>query len=122
MKIIYRCMKCGHIYDPAENNGVEFEDLPAGWRCPVCGVGKDEFEPVHEGGEYVPEIQNSNNQISVKLASAATRVEIYNANWEMIKGQTLMQDEREVFFSGLAHSDNLRALAFSKEHGALLSS
>ena len=40
----YICKVCGHVYDPAENNGVEFADLPADWVCPLCGVGKDQFE------------------------------------------------------------------------------
>lgn len=44
----YKCKVCGYIYDPAENNGVEFKDLPEDWVCPLCGVGKDNFEPVEE--------------------------------------------------------------------------
>ena len=43
----YICRICGYVYDPAENNGVAFEDLPADWACPVCGVGKDEFEEAY---------------------------------------------------------------------------
>lgn len=42
----YQCMICGYIYDPAEHDGVKFEDLPADWVCPTCGVGKDQFKPV----------------------------------------------------------------------------
>jgi len=48
----YVCQVCGYVYDPAAgdpDNGVEagtaFEDLPDGWVCPLCGVGKDQFEP-----------------------------------------------------------------------------
>jgi rubredoxin len=47
----YRCLVCGYIYDPEtgdEQNdiapGTAFEDLPAGWFCPVCGAPCDEFE------------------------------------------------------------------------------
>jgi len=40
------CKVCGYIYDPAENGGIAFADLPETWTCPVCGVGKDEFEEV----------------------------------------------------------------------------
>ena len=46
-KLQYVCKICGWIYDPAENNNVAFEDLPADWHCPVCGVGKDDFEPAY---------------------------------------------------------------------------
>lgn len=40
----YVCKVCGYVYDPTENNGAAFEDLPADWFCPLCGVGKDQFE------------------------------------------------------------------------------
>lgn len=40
----YRCILCGYIYDPAENNNVPFEDLPEDWQCPECGADKTEFE------------------------------------------------------------------------------
>lgn len=47
----YVCTPCGYVYDPAvgdsENDieaGTAFEDLPDDYECPVCGVGKDEFE------------------------------------------------------------------------------
>jgi len=42
----YQCMACGWIYDPADNNGIAFEDLPEDFVCPECGVGKDMFEPI----------------------------------------------------------------------------
>lgn len=51
----YMCIPCGYIYDPelgdTDNNikaGTAFEDLPADWLCPICYVGKDEFEAVEE--------------------------------------------------------------------------
>ncbi|WP_338036863.1 MULTISPECIES: rubredoxin [Methanobacterium] len=28
------------------NPGTAFEDLPDEWICPLCGVGKDQFEPI----------------------------------------------------------------------------
>ncbi|MBP5623208.1 MAG: MBL fold metallo-hydrolase [Thermoguttaceae bacterium] len=39
----YICNVCGHVYDPAENGGVAFEDLPDDWKCPRCKQGKDKF-------------------------------------------------------------------------------
>lgn len=48
----YVCKVCGYIYDPQlgdpDNNvapGTPFEKVPATWVCPLCGAGKDEFEP-----------------------------------------------------------------------------
>ncbi len=34
------CTVCGYVYD----GEVPFEDLPADWTCPLCGVGKELFE------------------------------------------------------------------------------
>ena len=40
----YICTVCQFEYDPAENGGVAFEDLPDDYVCPLCGVGKEMFE------------------------------------------------------------------------------
>ncbi|KJV06583.1 rubredoxin [Methylocucumis oryzae] len=47
----YQCDVCGHIYDEAEGDpendiapGTLWADVPDDWRCPECGVGKDDFE------------------------------------------------------------------------------
>jgi rubredoxin len=49
----YQCTICGYVYDPEEGDpdsgiapGIEFEDVPDNWYCPVCGVSKRDFEPV----------------------------------------------------------------------------
>ena len=51
----YRCMACGYIYDPKVGDpdsgipaGTAFEDIPADWMCPLCGVTKDMFEKVED--------------------------------------------------------------------------
>ena len=48
---LYRCNVCGYIYDPAKGDpnsivapGTPFEQLPDDWACPLCGVGKEDFE------------------------------------------------------------------------------
>lgn len=47
----YICTVCEYVYDPEKGdpeNGIEsgtaFEDIPDDWVCPLCGVGKEEFE------------------------------------------------------------------------------
>ena len=47
----YVCQVCGYVYDEAAGDpdrgiapGTKFEDLPDDWTCPLCGVGKDQFE------------------------------------------------------------------------------
>ena len=34
---------CGYVYDPAEHDGVAFEDLPEDWKCPRCRQPKEKF-------------------------------------------------------------------------------
>lgn len=47
----WECEPCGYIYDPALGDedagiapGTSFENLPADWVCPICGVGKEDFK------------------------------------------------------------------------------
>lgn len=49
----YTCVVCGYIYDPEQgdpdsgvNPGTAFEDVFDSWVCPLCGVGKDQFEEI----------------------------------------------------------------------------
>ena len=39
----YVCSICGYVYDPAEHDGVAFEDLPDDWKCPRCKQSKEKF-------------------------------------------------------------------------------
>ena len=39
----YVCSVCGYVYDPAEHDGVAFEELPDDWRCPRCKQPKEKF-------------------------------------------------------------------------------
>jgi len=46
------CIVCGHIYDEALGDpetglapGTLWEDVPDSWRCPVCRLTKNDFEP-----------------------------------------------------------------------------
>lgn len=48
----YVCTVCAYEYDPEVGDpdsgivaGTAFEDIPDDWVCPVCGAGKEEFEP-----------------------------------------------------------------------------
>ena len=49
---IFICRACGLLYDEAEGDadsglppGTRFADIPDDWACPLCGVGKADFEP-----------------------------------------------------------------------------
>jgi len=47
----WRCVVCNYIYDPEVGDpdggiapGTPFEKIPEDWVCPLCGVGKSDFE------------------------------------------------------------------------------
>ncbi|MBK8815403.1 MAG: rubredoxin [Methylococcaceae bacterium] len=47
----FECTVCGHVYDEAVGDpdsgiapGTLWEDIPNDWRCPECGVDKNDFE------------------------------------------------------------------------------
>lgn len=39
----YVCSICGYVYDPAEHDGVPFDQQPDDWKCPRCRQGKEKF-------------------------------------------------------------------------------
>lgn len=51
----YECTICGWTYDQAQGlpeygiaPGTPWEDIPAEFECPDCGIGKDYFEKLPE--------------------------------------------------------------------------
>ena len=49
----YKCMMCGYVYDEAKGDpdngipaGTKWEDLPAGYACPVCASPKGQFKKI----------------------------------------------------------------------------
>lgn len=49
----YICTVCDCVYDPEIGDpehgiapGTKFEDIPDDWVCPLCGVGKEDFEKI----------------------------------------------------------------------------
>lgn len=45
------CIVCGYVYDEAQGcqdeniaAGTKWDDVPDTFKCPLCGVGKDQFE------------------------------------------------------------------------------
>ncbi len=58
----WKCCTCGWIYDPSQinaenkiNRGLVFEDLPDSWVCPICGCGKEAFEPQDSASKSTPD-------------------------------------------------------------------
>lgn len=51
----YVCLVCGLIYSEAKGlpmegipPGTPWDQVPADWKCPECGVGKEDFDRVRE--------------------------------------------------------------------------
>ena len=49
----YICTVCDWVYDPEIGDpehgiapGTKFVDIPDYWVCPLCGVGKEDFEKI----------------------------------------------------------------------------
>lgn len=49
----YICTVCDWVYDPEIGDpehgiapGTKFKDIPDDWVCPLCGVGKEDFEKI----------------------------------------------------------------------------
>ena len=68
------CRVCGLIYDERLGDadsglaaGTRWADIPDDWACPICGVGKADFEP------YVPEPATAVATRRPTAARAATR-------------------------------------------------
>ena len=82
----YICTVCDYIYDPAEGDldgdidpGTAFEDIPDDWVCPICGVGKEDFEKYEEEKDVVDgalpyQLQNA------KISYSRIRHRYYNTH------------------------------------------
>lgn len=53
----YECRACGYTYEPVKGDnkgdipaGTPFEELPAKWRCPVCGAPTRQFSNIGPQG------------------------------------------------------------------------
>ena len=49
----YECRVCGYVYEPSKGDGnanipagTLFDELPKGWRCPVCSAPTGQFTNV----------------------------------------------------------------------------
>ncbi|MEO0769167.1 MAG: rubredoxin [Cyanobacteria bacterium J06649_4] len=54
----YECRSCGNTYEPAKGDsrgdipaGVPFKELPADWRCSVCGASQTQFSNIGPAGQ-----------------------------------------------------------------------
>lgn len=53
----YECTSCGYVYEPSKGDsnanvepGTRFEELPNGWRCPICSARTSAFRNIGSSG------------------------------------------------------------------------
>jgi rubredoxin---NAD+ reductase len=112
----YICKACGLIYDEALGDpdsglapGTRFEDISDSWMCPVCGVGKGDFElrimtkrnkSAFVSGTSMNVLRTTRNTLPIVIAGAG------------IAGWSVAQSLRDNGFNGdvvmLSNSDGSR--------------
>ena len=70
---VWTCSVCHHVYDPAKDDPAKkntpFEQLPATWKCPVCGAPKSAYKK-SLNGEWVHEHSAEEEAAATSLAPA----------------------------------------------------
>jgi superoxide reductase len=131
-----RCKVCAWIYDPAATENVAFEDLPEDWKCPVCGVGKDQFEELHHMGEeqtggeaqekHVPVVSGDESKTVVTVGSVEhPMTEEHHILWvELHEGDKVVKkidlavgNLPVATFEGIPYKAEYKAIAFCNLHG-----
>ena len=98
------CTVCGYVYDPEvgdPDNGIEpgtaFEDLPEDWVCPLCGVGKEDFENETARG-YLEVLDRQAKRLkkliedlieASKAATGSIKFNIENVNARVLLNQSI---------------------------------
>lgn len=132
----HRCKVCAYLYNPSAHDNQNFEDLPDNWTCPVCGVGKEEFEELHQLGEeqtggeaqekHVPVIEGDEGATRVKVGAVPhPMTEEHNIIWvELHDGDKVIKkielktgDDPLAIFAGVPYKDSYKAIAFCNLHG-----
>jgi rubredoxin len=83
----YECRACGYIYEPPKGDsktdvgiGTPFEELPAAWRCPVCGARKSQFSNIGPTGTASGFKENLNYGLGVnRLTPGQKNILIFGA-------------------------------------------
>lgn len=131
----YICKTCGHIYDPALNNNVAFEDLPDSWKCPICGSAKIQFEGIHHLGEpdtggeaqnkHVPVIENTGKGVRIYVGMVPhpmiaehyiMMVSLYDGV-KLLKKTALSAGQAPEAMFNVVYKEGMRAIAHCNLHG-----
>ena len=107
----YRCGVCGYIYDE-EKEGVKFADLPDDWQCPVCGEGKEGFEPVEE--DDGPSATSPSQPATASQPQATDAPAI--SSWESEELHELTAGQLSALCSNLQRGCGVQQLTREAEH------
>ncbi|MFP1682945.1 FAD-dependent oxidoreductase [Alloalcanivorax sp. C16-1] len=129
----YICLACGLIYDEEQGDpdgglppGTRFEDIPDDWECPLCGVGKGDFElydpPAAPPAPAAPTVAPSRDSIVVVGAGLAgwSLVEALRALDQEVPITLVTACQGDVYHKpelSVALSRGLRAPALARESG-----
>lgn len=103
----YKCGVCGYIYDE-EREGIRFTDLPDDWVCPVCGEGKEGFEPMEDDdGASAPPL----NAAQTAPATQAPSI----GSWEVEELRELSAGQLSAICSNLKRGCGVQQLAREAE-------
>ena len=107
----FRCTVCGFVYDEEKENKA-WENLPEGWTCPICGVGKELFEAeTPRGNVATAETPRADGPRDSELRGGRTAADVI--------AETLRNFGVKSVFGMVGHSNLGMADAFRKlaEHG-----
>ncbi len=137
-KIIwYRCIPCWYIYnekiwdtDSWIAPWTKFEDIPDDWRCPVCGVSKDDFETIYEWDEELLEAEivwykmltddvlelkiAIENELKVKPWQFANIV-MQDNSWDFRRSYSVVEKNKNILTFAIKLKDSWRWWKFLKK-------
>eukprot|EP00468_Gymnochlora_sp_CCMP2014_P007858 CAMPEP_0167749328 /NCGR_PEP_ID=MMETSP0110_2-20121227/5345_1 /TAXON_ID=629695 /ORGANISM="Gymnochlora sp., Strain CCMP2014" /LENGTH=138 /DNA_ID=CAMNT_0007634467 /DNA_START=151 /DNA_END=567 /DNA_ORIENTATION=+ len=81
------CIDCGYIY---KKKSPTFQQLPANYKCPACGVGKSRFKVYKQQADYYNTLsaQKAANRKAAQAGPSSKRA-------ELLRKQQQMQQEKD---------------------------
>lgn len=123
--ITYICNACGWVYDPEQGDpdggiapGTRWEEIPDDWVCPVCGVGKEDFECVEPSPET--EVDHDSEQVrsAASLVIVGSGLAGYSLARELRKRDTDQPITIITADGGEVYSKPMLSNAFARKHNA----
>jgi|SaaInlV_120m_DNA_4_1040238.scaffolds.fasta_scaffold01844_2 rubredoxin---NAD+ reductase len=119
----YICNACGWVYDPEQGDpdggiapGTLWEDIPDDWVCPVCGVGKEDFECVENTAEIVLDHDSELPQSTASLVIVGSGLAGYSVARELRKRDSSLHIIIVTSDGGEVYSKPMLSNAFARQH------